>query len=134
MKQKENQRLKFVTISIINTKKAMANQHLRQCQKRGNSSFFFSFSFFLTNSFKCISPYLSHTYITLGKEGTQCKHITTMIKLSITRIAVWDKLLVLMVQTNDRLFSKRIEHFYTLINTARNCQKLINNCAPISIY
>ena len=41
----------------------------------------------------------------------------------------WDKLLVLMVQTNDQLFSKRIEHFYTLINTARNCQKLINNCA-----
>ncbi|MGE1099199.1 YhdB family protein, partial [Bacillus altitudinis] len=23
----------------------------------------------------------------------------------------WDKLLVLMVQTNDQLFSKRIEHF-----------------------
>ena len=36
MKQKENQRLKFVTISIINTKKAMANQHLRQCQKLKN--------------------------------------------------------------------------------------------------
>lgn len=45
MKQKEKQRLKFVTISIINTKKAMANQHLRQCQKlkkRGNTSFFHS--------------------------------------------------------------------------------------------
>ena len=55
-------------------------------KKRGHASFFIHF--FLTNSFKCISLACHTLYITLGKEGTQCKHITTMIKLSITRIAV----------------------------------------------
>ena len=46
MKQKEKQRLKFVTISIINTKKAMANQHLRQCQSlKTRTHLVFSFTF-----------------------------------------------------------------------------------------
>ena len=46
MKQKENQRLKFVTISIINTKKDTENQHLRQCQKLKNEDIpRFSFTF-----------------------------------------------------------------------------------------
>ena len=73
---------------------AMENQTpTPQCQKlkkRGTYLVFFIHFFFLTNFFKCISPYLSHNIYNFSvKEGTQLQTYKRPIdKLSITRIAV----------------------------------------------
>ena len=130
MKQKENQRLKFVTISTINIKKDTENQHLRQCQKLKNEETPRFHSLFLNKFFQVYFSLLITLYITLGKEGTQCKHITTMIKLSITRIAVIGiNYSFLWFKRTINYFLSVLSIFYTLINTVKNCQKLINNCS-----
>ena len=64
MKQKENQRLKFVTISTINIKKDTENQHLRQCQKLKNEETpRFFHSLFLNKFFQVYFSLLITHYI-----------------------------------------------------------------------